>query len=83
MNPYENLVTAIVKQACDDFEINYRILMRKSTSYAKRVNASNEIELIEAFFLQGLFEECTGLDGKVFLEKLKKEVREGEGFRKR
>lgn len=83
MNPYERLVTAIVKQACDDYESNYRTLMRKSTSYAKRVKVSNEIELIEAFFLQGFFEQYTGMDGKLFLETLKKKVREGHGGRKR
>ena len=67
---YENLAHAIILQAVKDYRKALKILKRQP----RNKDAKATTEECERFFLSKWFTTLTNIDGKVLIEKLKKEV---------
>ena len=73
LSPYQNLATAIVAQACDD----YRKLLRGKSIYANGVRCS--IRGLKKFFRSEYFSTLTKVSGEYLLEKLDAEYEAEKG----
>ena len=69
-NGIENLAHAIILQAVKDYRKALKILKRQPRHKEAKATA----EECEEFFLSKWFTTLTNIDGKVLMEKLKKEV---------
>ncbi len=69
INPYENLVNAIVMQAVKD----YRGARRSLRRHPKNAGAQSVLKDCERFFLSGWFEAITNVNGEAVLKKLQQE----------
>lgn len=70
MNPFENLVNAIILKAVSD----YRHALRKCNQHPERDFFQQEILSTERFFRSAWFGFLTNLDPEVLIRKLRKEV---------
>lgn len=79
MNPYEELANAIIIQAVKDYrdEVlwlnNHKPIIPEDEENDDYREHLAEKKGIEKFFLSGWFSTLSNLDGKVLLQKLKKE----------
>ena len=69
-NGIENLAHAIILQAVKDYRKALKILRRNP----RHKESKEMIADCEGFFLSKWFTTLTNIDGKVLIEKLKKEV---------
>lgn len=69
-NGIENLAHAIILQAVKDYRKALKILKRNP----RHKESKEMVADCEGFFLSKWFTTLTNLDGKVLMEKLKKEV---------
>lgn len=69
-NGIENLAHAIILQAVKDYRKALKILKRQP----RHKESKEMVADCEGFFLSKWFTTLTNIDGKVLMEKLKKEV---------
>lgn len=69
----QNLVCGIVKLDVDDWRRARRRLKKRPNS----LEAEGMVKDCERFFRSEYFENLTGMDGREFLEQLKKHEKEG------
>lgn len=69
-DPYENLATAIIVQAADD----YREALKKLKQSPWNYRASDSIRQIEKFLHSPLYYSMTTVDGDYIIERIRDEV---------
>lgn len=70
MEPYENLVNAIILQAVKDYRKALRKLkLNYTNTEAKRTKAE-----VERFFRSGWYKALTMIDGETLIKKLQEEI---------
>ncbi len=79
---WTNLAFAVVLQAVED----YRAALKKMKRFPRRKKYQREVKACEDFFLKGnypkFYEAVLEVDGRLIVERIRKEVRHGNQKRK-
>ena len=70
MNPFENLINAIILQAVED----YRKTLSRCVRHSERLNYREDKAALERFFRSGWFSFLTETDPEFLIRKLSEEV---------